>query len=76
VTTWRHFARLTLPRVVRELGLGAAEPCPDVHRCPLHGEPLEQVTHTCERCYRAAWDDVARRYAAAAQGGPEKGTRP
>jgi hypothetical protein len=75
VTTWRHFARKTFPRVVRELGLPAAETCPGLHRCPLHDEPLELVTHTCERCYREAWDEVGRRYANAEQGAGRSSTK-
>jgi hypothetical protein len=68
VATWRHFARRTFPRVVRELGLPAATARHDLETCPKHKEPIGPVTRLCERCFREAWDEVGRRYADAAQG--------
>lgn len=77
MTTWRYFARKTLPIVVRELGLPAATSRPDLTVCPLHqGEPIGVITHLCKRCFDAAWAEVGRRYAAANQGGPNRGATP
>jgi hypothetical protein len=76
VTTWRHFAGKTFPRVVHELGLPAATPThngPSI--CPLHRSDIGPVTKTCLECHRAAWDEIARRYATADQGVGRKAER-
>jgi hypothetical protein len=69
MAAWRHFARKTFPRVVRELGLPAATmDHGGLTGCPRHKEPLGPVTRVCASCFREAWDEVGRRYASAEQG--------
>jgi hypothetical protein len=68
MATWRHFARHTFPRVVRELGLPAATARPDLKTCPKHHQPVGPITHLCEHCFGETWDEVGRRYASAEQG--------
>jgi hypothetical protein len=64
VTTWRHFAKRELPRVIRELGLPAAEPirATGMHRCPRHQAEIGPTTRTCLACHDELWEEIARRY--------------
>jgi hypothetical protein len=73
VTTWRHFASKTFPRVARELGIPCAT-SGDIERCPRHGTLIGTPTGICVDCHTEAWDEVGRRYAA--QGCPVKPERP
>jgi hypothetical protein len=76
MTTWRHFARRELPRVVRELGIPCAEPVrvTGMNRCPRHEQPLGPTSRMCLACHDEAWNEVARRYRA--QGKPVTNTQP
>jgi len=65
---WRWFAAREHPKVVRELGLPAAEANPALTWCPLHNRPVGPVSHICDRCHEIAWKEVARRYAAQPHG--------
>jgi hypothetical protein len=76
VATWRYFAERELPRVIRDLGLPAAEPVrvTRMSRCPKHQQPLGSTSRICLGCHDEAWNEVGRRYASAEQGTSRKPT--
>jgi hypothetical protein len=64
LTTWRHFAAKTLPRVVSDLALPCATPRHTHEICPMHDRPIGTHTRLCDRCWDELWAEIGRRYAA------------